>query len=934
MGHSIVYCDKCGQLLREEDFRVGKASTADNRNYCSACRPTGSSPALPVQPGRKVSSTRIPKQPPFEHVSSTRIPKQPTHESRRIPVQPAAPPAPPPPSEPSSARLIYFGGAGATLVVVVLVAVFTGGKAETRRPEEAAPTQTVVTAPKAVAEGLPPEDRRREEAARAACMKGYEIATTRPKDLAGQWRAFEAAVAASQGTNYLGDATTQLEKVRRRFEEERAALEVKSQEFTIKDQYKPALDLWESETRRYDVAPWTGPLAQRIADLKTEVDRRIVVLRDTAVDARRKGDEAEVKRVRARVTGWGLPGYPEQIDQALAGVVAEKPETPPETGAAPKAVDAYRARWKALAATAAGRDGADWVKSMEKLASETKDEAKKEAADDLENLRLAASLVQEGGALVPKLAKGQRIALVYWEPGGSLARVEEAILKIDTTRVEIKLGEGSIIVPFGEIASSTLADLFKARPSKKESDSRAAVVACLLDGDAEGAQRFRGEPFPMINEKYAEAAKEILARRATDENEQAARKLFYEAERDYFEYGLTAGAAAGYRALLAQHGATAFVRRNRAAIAARAEGGLKDFLYLSGDLAVAPTFKLGKFAKVESAWVSQHDLDPAKARENFVELEFSATPDAEYRCWIQAGGCCQEVLTFSYQGTELTGPDPANPKEKVAIEPGGVASVVVKSTNSSLKKLHSQHNGPKNPERFDWVHVGTFKFPTAGTKKIRILSNQKGFAVASGAVLGTRAGPPRELDFKELERWRAETPGASVKQGGIMTGSILREVWKDISGVTINDLVSQAAFKEDKPNERGLISIFEGPTDWADNYGTRIRGYVHPPVSGAYVFWIASDDNGELWLSSDEDPGHKEKIASVPDFTSPRQYDKHASQQSKPMELKAGRRYYIEALQKEGGGGDNISVGWQLPSGVQERPIPGNRLSPFVSLKK
>ncbi len=34
-------------------------------------------------------------------------------------------------------------------------------------------------------------------------------------------------------------------------------------------------------------------------------------------------------------------------------------------------------------------------------------------------------------------------------------------------------------------------------------------------------------------------------------------------------------------------------------------------------------------------------------------------------------------------------------------------------------------------------------------------------------------------------------------------------------------------------------------------------------------------------------------------------------------------------MQKEGGGGDNLAVGWQLPDGTFERPIPGSRLSPW-----
>ena len=136
--------------------------------------------------------------------------------------------------------------------------------------------------------------------------------------------------------------------------------------------------------------------------------------------------------------------------------------------------------------------------------------------------------------------------------------------------------------------------------------------------------------------------------------------------------------------------------RNRGAIASRAEGGLKDFLFTAGDLRVSSSFKLGKHGKVE-AWMSQQDVELSRMRENYVEFEFSADGEGEYRCWILAGGCCQEVLTFFVQGTDLLGPNPENPKEKIAIEPGGGSGIQVKSTYFGFKKTHAQHTGPKNP---------------------------------------------------------------------------------------------------------------------------------------------------------------------------------------------------------------------------------------------
>jgi hypothetical protein len=84
-----------------------------------------------------------------------------------------------------------------------------------------------------------------------------------------------------------------------------------------------------------------------------------------------------------------------------------------------------------------------------------------------------------------------------------------------------------------------------------------------------------------------------------------------------------------------------------------------------------------------------------------------------------------------------------------------------------------------------------------------------------------------------------------------------------------------------------------------------------------------------LWLSTDGNPVNKRLIASVWGWTNVRQWNKYTTQQSASINLIAGQQYYIEALYKENEGGDNMAVGWQLPDGTLERPVPGNRLSPF-----
>lgn len=158
---------------------------------------------------------------------------------------------------------------------------------------------------------------------------------------------------------------------------------------------------------------------------------------------------------------------------------------------------------------------------------------------------------------------------------------------------------------------------------------------------------------------------------------------------------------------------------------------------------------------------------------------------------------------------------------------------------------------------------------------------------------------------------------------------LLREVYQGIGGVSVSDLTSAAIFPN-SPTSKGYVTeAFEAPTDVLDGYGQRLRGYLIPPVTGNYTFWIASDDGSELWLSTDDTVARRTRIALVSSWTGPREWAKEAGQQSTPVRLEAGRGYYVEALMKEGGGGDNLAVRWLRPDGVDEGPIPGKYLLPW-----
>ncbi|MES2592158.1 MAG: PA14 domain-containing protein [Bacteroidota bacterium] len=158
------------------------------------------------------------------------------------------------------------------------------------------------------------------------------------------------------------------------------------------------------------------------------------------------------------------------------------------------------------------------------------------------------------------------------------------------------------------------------------------------------------------------------------------------------------------------------------------------------------------------------------------------------------------------------------------------------------------------------------------------------------------------------------------------TGTILREYWANVTGDHVNQIPVTTA-----PTSTSQLSSFEGPTNTGDNYADRIKGFICAPTTGNYRFWIAADDDAELWLSTNDSPSSKVKIASVTGWTNSREWTKYPSQQSALIYLTAGSKYYIEALHKEAVGGDNLAVGWQTPEGTMERPIPGIRLSPATS---
>ncbi|MEM7333788.1 MAG: putative Ig domain-containing protein [Chloroflexota bacterium] len=201
---------------------------------------------------------------------------------------------------------------------------------------------------------------------------------------------------------------------------------------------------------------------------------------------------------------------------------------------------------------------------------------------------------------------------------------------------------------------------------------------------------------------------------------------------------------------------------------------------------------------------------------------------------------------------------------------------------------------------------------------------------ASGLISGT--SPEGSEGYYEVELSVSNTSDTKIISFSwlvrpITSGEISREWWTGISGDDVVDLTSNSNYPNN-PSGQDTRTSFEAPTDWANNYGTRMRGYLFAPVSGEYTFWLATDDQGELRLSTDSAIANSQLIANVPDWAASREWDKFPEQESTSITLEAGQRYYIEVLQKEASGGDNIAVAWAFP-GQSLEVIPGKYLIPY-----
>lgn len=104
---------------------------------------------------------------------------------------------------------------------------------------------------------------------------------------------------------------------------------------------------------------------------------------------------------------------------------------------------------------------------------------------------------------------------------------------------------------------------------------------------------------------------------------------------------------------------------------------------------------------------------------------------------------------------------------------------------------------------------------------------------------------------------------------------------------------------------------------------------LNVPVTGNYTFWVAANKLATAWLGTTTDFAGQNPLCRVSaSFPTPLalQWTRNLEQKSVPVALIAGANYYLQVIHVATTSVNHLAVGWMLPNGAYERPIPNSRL--------
>ncbi len=177
------------------------------------------------------------------------------------------------------------------------------------------------------------------------------------------------------------------------------------------------------------------------------------------------------------------------------------------------------------------------------------------------------------------------------------------------------------------------------------------------------------------------------------------------------------------------------------------------------------------------------------------------------------------------------------------------------------------------------------------------VSNLTGSASSSNSVVTVGHSIPA-LGYSQVEHW-----------SGLLRADIEDPAFKTPVTQPIFPVAGIAT-----PANRGI-----------NDFAERISGLFNAPTTGNYVFFVNSDDDSDLYLSTDATAANKVLIASETVWSDPLKWNSSGGGSDVTQKrsdyyfpsgipLVAGHQYYIEGDKHQGGGGENFNATFKLVS--------------------
>jgi len=308
----------------------------------------------------------------------------------------------------------------------------------------------------------------------------------------------------------------------------------------------------------------------------------------------------------------------------------------------------------------------------------------------------------------------------------------------------------------------------------------------------------------------------------------------------------------------------------------------------------------------QATWVTNRVVDTAAGDDGF-----STWPDA-----IAIG-----VAVTAHNNTDTTGGvgtvSPITGNFGTIVFPTAIAATVQPNSQTVLLQSEASftyvttNNAQPNIPSLPIVSYQWYKNGTALAGATSTIYTMLAFQADNGAQISCKAtvNPPFNGSLSGLTSDTATlTVNASTEFSGLKS-----EFFRNATRAGVEE------GRVPKATWLGRLPGLDDPGGYGDNYVNRVSGWWTPTVTGKYVFYVAADDDTDVYLSTDATPANKVLIAQEQDWNGTRAWTNDPSYRASStfgvpdgIPLAAGSKYYIELVHHNGGGGDNLGLTYRL----------------------